>query len=342
MKIGVVTSYDSLNYGAFLQAFALQESINRLGHEAEFLNVGTFYHNYQRLKNLLTSIIDNPGFNYKKLKNFKTALKALHVVDESYYKNTKHYDAVVLGSDEIWNLANSSFKHSPIFFGCYINTQNLVSYAASCGNVIKEQIMNNIDALKGLNRIKRLSVRDENTARIIENLTGKKATLVLDPTLLLENYSKYEKETYKPGYILVYTYLFRDWKIKPTKEFARQTKLKIVSAGFCHEWCDESKPSDPFQFLSLMKNADYVITDTFHGTIFSILYKKRFGVFAQNKVKIEPLLKQFNLENRILDGKSNIASVMNREIDYSSVDSILADKRKESIEYLRSSLDGGR
>ena len=162
----------------------------------------------------------------------------------------------------------------------------------------------------------------------------------MDPTLLLGNFSKEEEKIETKGYILVYTYGFTDKQIKLIKGFAKTKELRIVAAGvYYYKWCDENLPVSPFQFLTLVKNADYVITDTYHGTIFSTIYKKQFVVFTGRKIKVEQILRQLDLDNRIIDEDKDIDAIIDKEIDYLKVDSILAEKRRQSSEYLTNALN---
>lgn len=339
MKVGIVTLYDSLNYGAYLQAYALQKFVKNMGHEVEFLNISTFYHKKIIYRSLINKRTKALIFNFKKFRSFKQSFSKLRVADIFYLKSKTYYDAVIIGSDEIWNLINPTFDHLPIFFGNEINTKNIITYAPSCGNSTLKHISNDINASKGLKKINSFSARDENTLEIIEKLTEKKPTLVLDPTLLLGDFEEDEKYIEKKGYILVYTYGFNDKKIENAKVLAKKKNLKLVSAGFYNKWCDENLSGSPFEFLTLIKNADYVITDTFHGTLFSIIYKKQFGVFAKGKIKVESILRQLNLENRILYEDKEIESTINDQINYKKVYDILEVKRRQSTEYLINALN---
>jgi hypothetical protein len=252
--------------------------------------------------------------------------------------NTDYYDAVILGSDEIWNLRNDSFQHLPLYFGIGINTKNLVTYAPSCDNTTIEQIRNDPNAQKGLSIINHFSARDENLAGIIETLTGKKAILVLDPTMLLGDFSQFEENISLKGYILIYTYGFNENRVKRVKEFARAKNLKIISVGFYYKWADMNLPASPFIFLGLIKNADYMITSTLHGVIFSMIYKKKFGVFCKGRFKVESILKEFDLSYRSLDYSSSIIEVIDKEIDFLKLDNTINEKRRQSMEYLTNAL----
>jgi hypothetical protein len=337
MKIGIVTLFKALNYGAFLQAYALQQYLTDLGHDTKFLNPKTSVIDKIKSEGLIRKHYKAVIFDVKKYSAFQNALTKLRVADNQS-DVTREYDAVILGSDEIWNLRNSSFRHLPLYFGVGINTNNLITYAPSCDNTTLEQIRNDPNAQKGLSIIKHFSARDENLTGIIEALTGKKPALVLDPTLLLDNYNQVEEYVDLKGYVLIYTYGFNDNEVKSIIEFARAKNLKIVSAGFYYTWCDLNLPVSPFSFLNLIKRADYVITSSFHGVIFSIINKKQFGVFANRRYKVEAILRQLDLNDRILDENNLIEDTIYKEIDFPKVNMIIDEKRRQSKEYLTSAL----
>jgi hypothetical protein len=338
VKIGIVTLYTALNYGAFLQAYALQNILKNLGYESEFLNPKTSVIDEIKYGSFIRKDPQRVIFNIKKYCTFKHSLSKMRIANKISNVSTEYYDTVILGSDEIWNLCNSSFKHLPLFFGNGINTNNLITYAASCGETTTEQIKNDPNAQKGYSIINHFSARDENTASTIEALTGKKATPVLDPTLLFGNFNQVEENIDIKKYILIYTYGFNGNQIKRIKEFARTKNLKMISAGFYYKWCDMNLPVTAFTFLTLVKNADYVITPSYHGVIFSIIYKKQFGVFTHMRMKVESILRQFDLNDRILDENKNIEDIIDKEIDYPKVESLLGEKRRQSIEYLKNAL----
>jgi len=338
MKIGIITLPTALNYGAFLQAYALQMFLTGLGHETEFFNSRISFIDQVKYGRLVRKNPQGMIFNIKKYNNFRHSWDGLHISDKRSNTNFEYYDAVILGSDEIWNLTNKSFKHLPMFFGNGLNTKNLITYAPSCGNTTLQQIKNDPDAQKGLSIIKHFSARDENVAGIIEALTGKKATIVLDPTLLWDGFNQVEEYIDIKQYILIYTYGFDAVQVKRIKEFAKTKKLKIISVGFYYEWCDMNLPVTPLTFLTLVKNADYVITHSYHGVIFSIVYKKQFGVFTHMKMKVESILRQLDLNDRILDENKDIEDIISKEIDYPKIESLLDEKRRQSIEYLKNAL----
>jgi len=191
VKIGIVTLYDAPNYGAFLQAYALQEILEGMGHHVEFLpfrnieppeyiiwtlNYGRILFNLINLRMMI--------YQFRRRRAIKKCLSKLNIAGNT----SQYYDAVILGSDEIWNLKSVTFNHYPEYFGNGINTGNLIAYAPDCGNTPIQQLSADENAVKGLNRINRISARSKHTADAVKTITGKSVPIVLDPALLLGDF----------------------------------------------------------------------------------------------------------------------------------------------------------
>jgi hypothetical protein len=198
VKIGIVTLYDAPNYGAFLQAYALQEILEGMGHHVEFLpfrnieppeyviwtlDYGRVLYNLINFKRII--------YQFRRRRAIKKCLSKLNIA-----RNTsQYYDVVILGSDEIWNLNSVTFNHYPEYFGNNINTGNLITYAPDCGNTPIQELAADENAINGLKRINRISARSQHTAEAVKTITGKNVPLVLDPALLLGDFSIKTKKT---------------------------------------------------------------------------------------------------------------------------------------------------
>jgi hypothetical protein len=140
-------------------------------------------------------------------------------------------------------------------------------------------------------------------------------------------------------YLLLYSYAGRtnSWQeIRVIKAFAKSAGLKVISVGTYHNWCDKNIIADPFELLSYFKIAKYVITDTFHGTIFSIINHKRFCTImrSSNSEKLSSLLKKFNLQDREIIDINDLDKIISCEIDYTLVSEIIFSERRRSLQYL--------
>ena len=175
--------------------------------------------------------------------------------------------------------------------------------------------------------------------KLIKEITGRDAKLVLDPTMLLKSIDKYAIIPDEKDYILIYDYNVSNERKKKIKKLAKEMNLPVYSIGFYCKWADKNIDANIFEFIGYMKNATYVVTATFHGTIFSILTKKQFVSYACLGYKIEDLLKRLELTDRDATGIENLSDIIDKPINYDRVFNILEDERKISIEYLKNALE---
>lgn len=327
MKVGIVTLYDAPNYGAFLQAYTLQTVIQKLGHEVEFIrikNASPLGHIYTDPKMLICDL--------RRKRAISKSISRLNIAQDILEK----YDTVILGSDEIWNLDNRSFKHYPIFYGAGINCKNIITYAPSVGNMNYQSMIDSTYAQSALLQIKHLSARDNRTARMVRTLTGMDSTVVLDPTLLLGDFTAIEEPCIRKDYIFVYSYGLSPVQIKAVRELANKKGCYLLSGGIYNKWCDVNLPVSPFEFLDLVRGSYYVITSTFHGMIFSVLYQKQYAVYGMGD-KVVDLSERLGLNDRLVYG-DNAPDMIDNPIDWEQVSNTLASEREKSYEYLVSAL----
>ncbi len=352
-KVGVCTLHDAApNFGATLQAFAMQEILKDLNYEAEFLK---FKNNEkQKLeKNRIKSIIDKDFIEFGKTKNkykgvdtrnicinsrLKKSNVFLNISDDIYDKNDI-YESIIIGSDELWNINNPSFEHRKEYYGYDLNSNNIFTYAPSCNTTKVEEFQNFHSNKVNFENFSKLSARDYNTKNLIKEITGKEASLVLDPTMLLDSFDKYAILPEEKDYILIYDYNVPKRRKEQIKKLSKIKNLPVYSIGFYYPWADKNIDANIFEFLGYMKNAKYIVTATFHGTIFSILNKKQFVSYACVGYKIEDILKRLKLEERDASNK-DILSIIDNPIDYEKVYEILEKERSFSRDYLKKALKG--
>ena len=147
-----------------------------------------------------------------------------------------------------------------------------------------------------------------------------------------EGVSKNVNNIIKEKYILLYSYPnhFKNIQIESLRSFAENNNLKIVSSNHLFDWCDESIPTSPFELLELFKNAEYVVTDTFHGTVFSLLFKKKFVTYASDNIKIHELVKQFGCECTIIKTNSDFKELIKNQLDYEQISGKIKEKSHAS------------
>jgi len=170
MKVGILTLYSAFNCGAYLQAYALQKSIKGLGHDVEFINLSNKSSNLKRLRTMLSKSPAKMAFNLSKYKAFHHAWKSLNISDESYSKTRSYYDAIVIGSDEVWNVKNKTFAVMPEYYGQGLNSKRIITYAPSSSSTTFTDIENDAEIVESLRNITHFSARDKNTFEIIEKV----------------------------------------------------------------------------------------------------------------------------------------------------------------------------
>lgn len=359
MKLGIITHYDVHNLGAILQLNGLISFLRDQGHEAFALQ---FDKNYDflgiKLKNKynisLKSIpiylkytaekgIKRTLFNIKK----RSALNAFKVRNRligPYYTEAEGLDAVIVGSDEVFALHTGP---TPVFFGHAVPSRHVISYAGSFGPTT----IDDIDSLhcrefvaSGLKRMSSVSVRDINSRDIVKELTGTDPAVVVDPVILY-GYQKEIASLPRPlseKYMVVYAYdenMNNPDEVAAVKQLAKKLHLKIVSPGYYHSWVDINANVSPIGLLQYVRHADFVVTDTFHGCVTSIICNTDFVAKVRgNGNKLCNLLSEYNLKDRIISSFDNLDVIAGSSIDFDEVNSLIEKRRKSSEQFLRDNL----
>lgn len=323
-KIGICTLYFSNNFGAILQAFALQETLLNMGYDVEFI----------KLKEFPTDK------NHINIEKFNDSKKHLKIAKNLYNSELDSYDAIIVGSDEMWNLKNDSFEHLDEYFGYNFNCDKIISYAPS-GNGTSPTFFKEFYANKNINfdTFTNISARDLKTKELVNTISGRNAELVLDPTLLIENFEKYAKFPSKDfkDYIIIYGYNFNDDEITKITSFAKKHNKKIYSIGFQKDWCD-TLTADIFEFLGYIKNADYVITNTFHGTLFSLILEKEFAIFSKSNNKVEDIMDRLQFQDRDAMEVKDLDKIFEQKVNYEKINTLKSKYREISLNYLKNNL----
>ena len=359
------------NYGSFLQAYGLKKIIEELGHEVTFTDyrpgrpAGLSDTEYlkallrEKLIMMLTPVSPVLPFVSKETRSSllvrrrynREFLPILGIGRRKKYKALA--DTLVIGSDEVFNCLqkNPAVGYSPELFGQGCAAPRLISYGACFGNTTLEGLINcNKASAVGeyLKRFDALSVRDENSRYIVSSLTGAEPSVNLDPVLM---YDFSREDIPDPGirdYIVLYAYRGRISKAeaKAIKEYAQRKNKRLICIGGYHGFCDEYVSASAFEMLGYIKHADCVISDTFHGTVFSVINSRPFVTLVRtgkecaygNGEKLSDLLSRLKLEERRLTDPSQLELVMSREIDYDGVHALIESQRKSTREYLRKNL----
>lgn len=340
----IVTLFNSSNCGAFLQSYALSSVIEKLTGEVPiFINTGARSPNRSCLRKVCSAVkhlrFYEIPFALKKLEAYQSSLG--HLGQIMGCKTDLKDDLVVFGSDEIWNVSRDQITQYPALWGDGLEGGWRISYAPSANGATFENFAECGGFVAQLRDFKMLSARDARTAEDVSNLLNRSIEVVCDPTLLLslEDYRLAASKIKRNHFILVYSYgvQFAKDEIADIKCFARAGGYTLISADNPLKWCDESIPCGPFGFLSLMDAADYVVTDTFHGTVFATIFEKRFASYARN-TKIASFLRMSGLEERNPIALGGLQTCLETPVDWGRTSALLDTQRKKSMAFLETAV----
>ncbi len=213
------------------------------------------------------------------------------------------YDVVVVGSDEVWNLAHPWFGRCPLFYGDGLRAPRLISYAASFGNHDAAWGLEPVWAEK-LRNFAMISVRDENSQHLIENALGFRPEMVLDPCLQFPVVpDERNDDQLREPYVAVYGHNFSASFAREIRQWADSQKLPLVSIGYRNDWADEQwLTADPHDFAHFMAQAQAVATNFFHGCVFALRNTKPFvcETTPYRQFKLQGLMAKIGAEKYLL------------------------------------------
>lgn len=367
MKIGIITITDGQNYGNRLQNFALQETLKKFGVQADTIKRLTFRNvtGMDRVKLYIKNFVKFfvcpkaiTSFYIRKYKFYQFNKKYIHF--SNYFLKDNHasdklkdsYNFFICGSDQIWNpyirIAYDDIENA---FAVFAYDYQRISYAASFGiSEIPEKCIEQYKRL--INGMRLISVREVKGVDIVKKLTDKEAQLVLDPTMLLskEEWIRIEKKPRwyeNEKYILTYFLGGRNGNVKRIiNDISAKNNLKIINLEIeflANNQVENSNyyTASPEEFIYLIHHCDFMMTDSFHGSVFSIIFEKAFGVFERKLTE-----KNNNMSSRIvsllsmfgLQGCLNNIHILNK-VDYNEVKQILNKEKAKSIDYLLNAIN---
>lgn len=362
-NIGIITFHNSYNCGSMLETYAMQTIIEKRGGNPRIINFSnegqqnlySVFSKPKNLKDLIKNIliirarkkVEFNNFSYEKFKNENFKLTEKYSKMEEIQEN---FDVVVAGSDQIWNITIEDGDKA--YFLPWVKNAKKVAYAPSFGskNILK-YAQNPEDYKKMINDFDCVSIREKNGKKWIYELCQKDVKVLLDPTLLLDrkDYEKIEEKKYKVDgeYIFFYCPSFNRDISKFVKKISNKYNLKVITwstksyyykliKNFGFELVPYESPS---LYLNLIKNARLVITTSYHGTIFSTIYKKDFitvkndGMYGDDD-RVITLLEQLNMEDYLIPYDFDEKYDYLGKVDYSNYDEKLRKLKDESIEYI--------
>ena len=371
LKVGIISRHAYFNYGSCLQAYALQRKIEDLGYAAEYINyirndedgwkvcLGDLKEsrmNRNIASKLLYIAAQLPSYFLTKPIFYRAHKKYLHLskkVTDRKKLPVQNYDILCTGSDQVWNRIHNEIEKA-YFFDGYGRENKLISYAASFG---KDFICpDDIDQIVSMLRFySSITVRETSGVNILKRLNIQ-ARQVVDPVLLYDSdfWGTFASEARYPKkkYILVYQLHFSNYLEECIAHL--QTKHNLDVLYMCNDYkkiiknCLRKKYKFIFlpsveEFVSCIQHAEYVVTDSFHGTVFSLIFGRNFvDVLPDtNTARNKDLLKLVGLEDRIITDSKNM-EILSHPIDYKLVSARIYTLRSQSEKQLISMLGGER
>ncbi len=349
MKKVAIMTIQSINIGNRLQNYALQEVIKKLGYDVytirrkkhKWPSVKTVL---EEMKDFFRTLIGTRKGLYIRFDKMRIRFgRQYALVNETTSGLADTYDFFVAGSDQVWNPYYGHLVGSSDLL-LFARERQKVSYAASFGvdeiPAEKKEIYS-----EALRNFKEISVREEAGARIVKNLIGREAAIVLDPTLLLDisQYKKIQKRPRDiPGrkYILVYllggkSKIFTEY-MKKNKEHDGYELYDIL------QWTTSGRqlPVGPAEFIYLVNNSEMVLTDSFHATVFAVIFHKPVKTFPREGIDISSRIVTLAA---LLGLKTNFTEdeifYINKDEDYKLIDKHLGEEKKKSIGFLKRALE---
>ncbi len=356
-KVGILTFHDAHNYGAVLQAYALKKYLINLGLDATIIN----YHHYnipdgfpkkriikeKTIHNVAKHIYSHKDHNLR-WKKFSSFIKNLVDNEENVYTNEEelsklNIDYWICGSDQIWNTEiTRGFNKG--FFLDFETKGKKISYAVSMGIPELEKKYEK-EFENSIKKIDHLSVREESLKEYIKRFSDREVVKVLDPTLLLER-KDYEdillENKIKEKYLLIYALGPDERLTEIAKKKAKENNLKIIELNDFKKigyFCDQISNAGPEEFITLIRNAECIVTNSFHGTIFSIIFGKEFYTITRlnRNSRMENILEIVDMRDRLLDKVEDMDNVKSQ--DYKKAYERLENEAKKSKEFLINSLE---
>lgn len=363
MKIAIITFHRAINYGAVLQAWALQEQLKRMGHDVRILDYNSkqmkaytkafnMFGQNRSLKSYIKAAVYAPYRGYKISKFRKFVRKWLNVTSRLKQSDLcqmdKQFDLFITGSDQVWNDFLAGFDGA-YFLDFVTKREKKASYSASFGfESVPVELVS--EYKERLNSISKISVRENTGRNIVYDLLEREVPITVDPTLLLDMNSWMpminvgSRKNFKK-YILIYTLNPIKHLMNCAFDIAEKEDLAIYYISLDiknlrdYRECNRLKhllaPS-PENFLDLLYNAEWVLTNSFHGTVFSIIFHKKFysevDYGFQKNDRIISLLESLGLNSQKIS--ENRPTQTSYDIDWANVEKLLNNYRSQSLFFL--------
>lgn len=297
LKAGILTFHRCINYGSYWQARCLAEGLASMGvdailleHMSDRVNRAEWRCAMQPLLPAPTPKQDYPLYKAKIRKFFESfaalPLSAPFSLEDPVEMDD--YPLVIVGSDEVWNLRHPWYGGYPLFYGEGLRCRRIASYAATFGNLASSERLESW--AEKLHRFSHISVRDQHSGRFIRDILGFEPELVLDPCLQFPEAITSRTGGDGPAYAAVYGHSFPLWFQDAVRQWANERACPLVSIGYRNDWADEQWiDAGPEDFATFIAGAKAVVTNFFHGCVFSLVNEKPFACvlsdYRSNKIR---------------------------------------------------------
>lgn len=345
MKISIITYHDEDNYGATLQAYATYKAIQELGFIPEIVNL-----HMSHKKNIFIRLLycqKRRLFNNFRNKYMPNKTICYYSLEE-LRKNPPLSDVYLVGSDQTWNPSISKEYALAYFLDFGAENHKRISYASSFGKTHWEDsdYIKKDKAKRLLSRFASRLVREDKGVKLLNDEFGLSSYQVVDPVLLFPSYQELTGEIRDSNDLVVYKIINDVDFYKRAVTISKDLECGIRSVGSMRRLrgIKSPYPESIEDWISIIAGAKYVFTDSFHGTVISLLYHRQFVVYVGNPKlisRITSLLSMVGLADRICTNTSSldeIKNLLNQSIDYDKVDNILKKQRSLSLSRLKSAI----
>ncbi|WP_088695604.1 MULTISPECIES: polysaccharide pyruvyl transferase family protein [unclassified Rhizobium] len=297
-NVGVLTFHRCINYGSYWQARCLVEGLAAMGADAVLLDYRSPRSDRAEWRCALSPLLpirtsfQDYDLYKKKMHKFFAAIKKLPLsspfpLDDP--AQAGRFRLVIVGSDEVWNLKHPWYGGCAVFYGEGLSTDHLVSYAATFGNFASHVRLQGLWGDR-LRRFSRICVRDLNSARLIREALALEPELALDPCLQFPQPILATRNDGNGRYAAVYGHGFPSWFQKAVRQWADRRAYRLISIGYRNDWADRQWiDAGPNEFAAFIASAKAVVTNFFHGCVFSLVYEKPFACvlsdYRSNKLR---------------------------------------------------------
>ena len=364
MRICILSMQKVNNYGSVLQAYSLKKMLENMGNEVSFIDIEpkreenalimetdiiSYSTEIERTLKLNKYIINKlilklrEQFLYKKFDFFRSEYLGIDGKE-----NSRNYDLCIIGSDEVFNcLQKAPWGFTSQLLGNITQAPKVITYAACCGATSYGKLPESAKPIiiSALRKNEAISVRDENTKEFVEKCINITPKVNLDPVAVGDFTQEIQKNsaivTRMPKhYCIVCLYQNRikdENEIRYLKKFCKEKGLAVFAIGETQKWIPNHLFVNPFEVLALFEHADFVITDTFHGTLFGAKFAHKMAVLIResNKNKLCDLVSRLSLKDHVANKLSDIEDIYKVDVDRNFIDDVLTQERMKTLEYLK-------